>query len=98
MTGGGSRGSAPFGSGSVAEPQATNPETHPAATNIAVDTRRAQNLASAGRPVSGEVWRCVAPHADEEGVAALFVTHPPVGERVKRLRDLDPDWRDKLAA
>ncbi len=34
----------------------------------------------------------------EEGVAALFVTHPPVGERVKRLRDLDPDWRDKLAA
>src|SRR5439155_617886 len=29
----------------------------------------------------------------EEGLAALFVTHPPVGERVRRLRDLDPDWR-----
>jgi hypothetical protein len=26
---------------------------------------------AAGRPVSGEVWRCVAPHADAEGVAAL---------------------------
>jgi heat shock protein HtpX len=34
----------------------------------------------------------------EEGLAALFVTHPSVGERVRRLRELDPDWRDKLRA
>jgi heat shock protein HtpX len=34
----------------------------------------------------------------EEGVTALFVTHPPVGERVQRLRALDPEWRDKLRA
>jgi heat shock protein HtpX len=34
----------------------------------------------------------------EEGLGALFVTHPPVGERVRRLRDLDPDWREKLRA
>ena len=34
----------------------------------------------------------------EEGVAALFVTHPPVAERVGRLRALDPDWRQKLRA
>ncbi len=34
----------------------------------------------------------------EEGVAALFVTHPPVAERVQRLRALDPEWRDKLRA
>jgi heat shock protein HtpX len=34
----------------------------------------------------------------EEGLAALFVTHPPVAERVRRLRELDPDWRDKLRA
>jgi heat shock protein HtpX len=33
-----------------------------------------------------------------EGLAALFVTHPPVGDRVRRLRELDPDWRSKLAA
>jgi hypothetical protein len=31
----------------------------------------AQERWAAARPVSGEVWRCVAPHADEVGVAAL---------------------------
>ena len=34
----------------------------------------------------------------EEGLAALFVTHPPVGERVRRLREMDPNWREKLRA
>jgi len=34
----------------------------------------------------------------EEGLAKLFVTHPPVGERVQRLRELDPGWREKLRA
>ena len=34
----------------------------------------------------------------EEGLAALFVTHPPLGERVRRLRALDPEWREKLRA
>lgn len=34
----------------------------------------------------------------EQGLAALFVTHPPVGERVRRLRALDPEWREKLRA
>ena len=33
-----------------------------------------------------------------EGLAALFVTHPPVAERVRRLRELDPGWRQKLEA
>jgi heat shock protein HtpX len=37
------------------------------------------------------------PFADE-GLAAVFDTHPPIGERVRRLRELDPDWRDKLRA
>jgi heat shock protein HtpX len=32
------------------------------------------------------------------GLAALFSTHPPVGERVERLRALDPDWRERLRA
>ena len=32
------------------------------------------------------------------GLAAMFSTHPAVGERVGRLRALDPEWRDKLRA
>jgi heat shock protein HtpX len=32
------------------------------------------------------------------GLAAMFSTHPPVGERVQRLRSLDPEWREKLRA
>jgi heat shock protein HtpX len=34
----------------------------------------------------------------EEGLAALFSSHPPVGERVRRLRELDPEWRERLRA
>jgi heat shock protein HtpX len=34
----------------------------------------------------------------ERGLGALFDSHPALGDRVKRLRDLDPDWRAKLAA
>ncbi len=33
-----------------------------------------------------------------EGLAALFATHPPLGERVRRLRALDANWREKLRA
>lgn len=34
----------------------------------------------------------------EEGLARMFVTHPPLAERVRRLRELDPAWRDRLRA
>jgi heat shock protein HtpX len=37
------------------------------------------------------------PFADER-LAALFATHPPTAERVQRLRELDPEWRDSLRA
>lgn len=33
-----------------------------------------------------------------EGLGALFATHPPVEERVRRLRELDPEWPEKLRA
>jgi heat shock protein HtpX len=55
-----------------------------------------QLLPFEGSPATEPVY-ATNPFA-EEGVAALFVTHPSVAERVKRLRELDPDWRDKLAA
>jgi heat shock protein HtpX len=32
------------------------------------------------------------------GLAAMFSTHPPIGERVARLRALDADWRERLRA
>lgn len=34
----------------------------------------------------------------EEGLARMFGTHPPLSDRVRRLRALDPDWREKLRA
>ena len=50
----------------------------------------------AGSPATEPLYT-VNPFA-EEGLAALFVTHPPVGDRVRRLRALDPNWREKLRA
>ena len=35
---------------------------------------------------------------EEEGLPAMFGGHPPVGERVERLRALDPGWRERLDA
>ena len=35
---------------------------------------------------------------EEEGLAAMFASHPSVGERVERLRGLDPGWREKVRA
>jgi heat shock protein HtpX len=35
---------------------------------------------------------------DPTGLAAMFATHPPTEARVRRLRELDPDWREKLRA
>jgi heat shock protein HtpX len=34
----------------------------------------------------------------EKGLGALFDSHPPLGERVKKLRELDPEWRERLRA
>jgi heat shock protein HtpX len=34
----------------------------------------------------------------EKGLGALFDSHPPLAERVKRLREFDPEWRERLRA
>jgi heat shock protein HtpX len=53
-------------------------------------------IAFRGSPVTEPLY-IVNPFA-EEGLALFFLTHPPVGERVQRLRALDPSWREKLRA
>lgn len=35
---------------------------------------------------------------EEDGLAGMFASHPSVAERVRRLRDLDPEWRERLHA
>jgi heat shock protein HtpX len=40
----------------------------------------------------------VNPFAREDRLARMFETHPPLAERIRRLRELDPDWREKLRA
>jgi heat shock protein HtpX len=35
---------------------------------------------------------------ESAGLAAMFSTHPAIGERVARLRALDAEWREKLRA
>jgi heat shock protein HtpX len=47
-----------------------------------------------GSPASEPLFT-INPYA-EDGLGALFVTHPPVAERVRRLRELDPSWRDRV--
>ena len=41
----------------------------------------AQERWAAGRPVSGEVWRCVAPHADAEGISSLVHAFESGGDK-----------------
>jgi heat shock protein HtpX len=50
----------------------------------------------AGSPATEPLYT-VNPFADE-GLGALFNTHPKLGDRVERLRDLDPEWRERLRA
>ncbi len=52
---------------------------------------RASELVSFSESVVTEPLYTVNPFANE-GLAALFSTHPPLGERVARLRRLDPGW------
>jgi heat shock protein HtpX len=35
---------------------------------------------------------------EEQGLAALFSTHPPTAERVSRLRALDAEWKERIEA
>ena len=38
----------------------------------------------------------INPFDRNDSLARMFETHPPLPERIRRLRQLDPDWREKL--
>ncbi len=69
---------------------------HPMADALVRLDQAAELVSFQGSPATEPLYT-VNPFMDD-GLAALFVTHPPVGERVRRLRELDPDWREKLRA
>lgn len=69
---------------------------HPMADALVRLDQAAELVSFQGSPATEPLYT-VNPFL-EEGLGALFVTHPPVGERVRRLRELDPDWREKLRA
>jgi heat shock protein HtpX len=54
----------------------------------------AELVAFEGSPATEPLFT-INPFA-ERGLGALFVTHPPVAERVRRLRELDPAWRNRI--
>jgi heat shock protein HtpX len=69
---------------------------HPMADALVRLDQASELVSFAGSPATEPLYT-INPFL-EEGLAALFVTHPPVGERIRRLRELDPDWREKLRA
>ena len=69
---------------------------HPMADALVRLEQASELVSFAGSPATEPLYT-INPFL-EVGLAALFVTHPPVGERVRRLRELDPDWREKLRA
>jgi heat shock protein HtpX len=69
---------------------------HPMADALVRLDQASELVSFAGSPATEPLYT-INPFL-EVGLGALFVTHPPVGERVRRLRELDPDWREKLQA
>ncbi len=69
---------------------------HPMADALVRLDQAAEMVEFSGSPATEPLYT-VNPFM-EAGLARMFVTHPPVAERIRRLRELDPDWREKLRA
>src|SRR5437764_10159951 len=69
---------------------------HPMADALQRLDQAAELVDFAGSPATEPLYT-INPFL-EDGLARMFITHPPVEERVRRLRALDPDWRAKLRA
>lgn len=57
---------------------------------------RASELVSFAASPTTEPLYPINPFDREDRLARMFETHPPLPERIARLRELDPDWREKL--
>ena len=57
---------------------------------------QASELVSFAASPATEPLYPINPFDQEDRLARMFETHPPLPERIKRLRALDPDWREKL--
>jgi heat shock protein HtpX len=57
---------------------------------------QASELVSFAASPTTEPLYPVNPFATDDRLARMFDTHPPFPERLRRLRELDPDWREKL--
>jgi heat shock protein HtpX len=69
---------------------------HPMADALIRLEQAAELVDFAGSPATEPLYT-INPFM-EDGLAKMFVTHPPVGDRVRRLRESDPAWREKLRA
>ena len=69
---------------------------HPMADALIRLEQAAELVDFAGSPATEPLYT-INPFL-EDGLAKMFVTHPPVGDRVRRLRESDPAWREKLRA
>ncbi len=72
-------------------------ETPHGLADALIRLEQAQELVTFQASPTTEPLYTIDPFA-REGLAALFETHPPVAERVERLRARDPDWRERLRA
>jgi heat shock protein HtpX len=59
---------------------------------------QASELVSFAAPPASEPLYPVNPFGSEDRLAHMFDTHPPLPERLRRLRELDPQWRERLRA
>ena len=63
-----------------------------------VRLQQASELVSFPASPTTEPLYPINPFANDERLARMFNTHPAFPKRLRRLRELDPDWREKLLA
>jgi heat shock protein HtpX len=76
---------------------ATCDSPHPLADALVRLDQAMELIAFRGASPATEPLYVVNPFGPDR-LAAMFSTHPPLDVRIRRLRELDPDWRERLRA